>query len=61
MDSHVEWQRDTPPPGGLVSVVVRMSYDEAADLATGGDSAAVGEAIADAITTAVADGSLVLP
>lgn len=61
MESHVEWQRDTPPPGGLVSVVVRLSYAEAAALATGGDSTAVGEAIAEAITDAVADGSLALP
>lgn len=42
-------------------MVILLPDPEAADLATGGDSAAVGEAIADAITAAVADGSLVLP
>jgi hypothetical protein len=55
-----EWEQ-TPPPEGLVSVVVRLSHAEAEDLATGGDSAAVGEAVAAALQAAVADGSLVLP
>lgn len=54
-----EWQRD-PPPGGLVSVTVRLNYLEAADLVAGGDSTAVGEAVAQALQAAVADGSLTL-
>lgn len=42
-------------------MVILLPDPEAADLVTGGDSAAVGAAVADALTAAVADGSLVLP
>ena len=56
-----EWEQSDPPPGGRVSVVIRMTHAEAEDLATGGNSAAVGDAVAATLEAAVADGSLVLP
>jgi hypothetical protein len=42
-------------------MVILLPDPEAADLVAGGSSTAVGEAVADALTAAVADGSLVLP
>jgi hypothetical protein len=65
-----EWEQ-TPPPEGLVSVVVRLSHAEASaliaattDSATtpsAADSRAIARPIGLALQAAVADGSLVLP
>jgi hypothetical protein len=46
---------------GATVLRIALPDPEAADLVTGGDSTAVGAAVADALTAAVADGSLVLP
>jgi hypothetical protein len=66
-----EWEQSDPPPGGRVSVVVRMTHAEAAaliaattDSATtpsAADSRAIARPIGLALQAAVADGSLVLP
>jgi hypothetical protein len=70
MDVIYEWEQ-TPPPGGLVSVVVRLSHAEASaliaattDSATtpsAADSRAIARPIGLALQAAVEDGSLVLP
>jgi hypothetical protein len=54
---------DTADGATVGATVLRIALPdpEAADLVTGGDSASVGAAVADALTAAVADGSLVLP
>jgi hypothetical protein len=66
-----EWEQSDPPPGGRVSVVIRMTHAEAAaliaattDSATtpsAADSRAIARPIGLALQAAVADGSLVLP
>jgi hypothetical protein len=66
-----EWEQSDPPPGGRVSVVIRLSHAEAAaliaattDSATtpsAADSRAIARPIGLALQAAVADGSLVLP
>jgi len=70
MQAIYEWEQ-TPPPEGLVSVVVRMTHSEAAaliasttDSATtppAADARAIARPIGLALQAAVADGSLVLP
>jgi hypothetical protein len=62
MQAIYEWTTQNPPPEGLVSVVVRMTLDDAADLVTGPDRAEP-EALSvqTALRDAVADGRLVLP
>jgi hypothetical protein len=66
-----EWEQSDPPPGGRVSVVIRMTHAEAAaligattDSATtpsAADSRAIARPIGEALRAAVEDGSLVLP
>jgi hypothetical protein len=66
-----EWEQSDPPPGGRVSVVIRMTHAEASalidattDSATtpsAADSRAIARPIGLALQAAVADGSLVLP
>ena len=66
-----EWEQSDPPPGGRVSVVVRLTHAEASalidattDSATtpsAADSRAIARPIGLALQAAVADGSLVLP
>jgi hypothetical protein len=66
-----EWEQSDPPPGGRVSVVLRLSHAEAAaliaattDSATtpsAADSRSIARPIGLALQAAVADGSLVLP
>jgi hypothetical protein len=66
-----EWEQSDPPPGGRVSVVLRLSHAEASaliaattDSATtpsAADSRVIARPIGLALQAAVADGSLVLP
>lgn len=66
-----EWQQTDPPEGGRVSIVVRLTYAEAAALITAttdsastplaAEARAIARPIGLALQAAVADGSLVLP
>lgn len=66
-----EWEQSDPPPGGRVSVVIRMTHaedsaliDATTDSATtpsAADSRAIARPIGEALKAAVEDGSLVLP
>lgn len=57
-----EWAIQNPPPEGLVSVVVRMDLDDAAELVTSPDrTEPEAAAVQAALREAVADGRLVLP
>lgn len=66
-----EWQQVDPPEGGRVSIVVRLTYAEAAALITAttdsattplaAEARAIARPIGLALQAAVADGSLILP
>ena len=71
MQTFYEWQINEPPPEGTVSLVIRMTLDEAAALAAidlssatqpdAATSRSLARPLVAAIQAAIADGSLVLP
>lgn len=71
MQTVYEWQIAEPQPEGTVSLVVRMTLDEAATLAAidlssatqpdAATSRALARPLVAAIQAAIADGALVLP
>lgn len=71
MQTFYEWQIPDPHPEGTVSLVVRMTLDEAATLAAidlasatqpdAATSRSLARPLVAAIQAAIADGSLVLP
>lgn len=71
MQTFFEWQISEPPPEGTVSLVIRMTLDEAATLAAidlssatqpdAATSRSLARPLVAAIQAAIADGTLVLP
>ena len=62
MQASFEWQIQDPPPEGVVSVVVRFVYTEAAAIIDGPEPTdPVGQAVWQALRTAQNTGALVLP
>lgn len=71
MQTFFEWQISEPPPEGTVSLVIRMTLDEAATLATidlssatqpdAATSRSLARPIVQALQDAIAQGALVLP